>query len=319
MREGGTAASRPGGSNRANARVAIGVLLGALALAAWSSGAEGRAGFGSGNVPPPDGARIAWVRVYQDGQWTARGETPDSVGAALASIKPTYVTSLIRLSRRRADHAKEIAAWNTIRAAVEAASPQAQFAIELNAIEFPNVAKLNNYMARVRTAFDNEGWMFDFWTTAAKRKAKVPKAAIANAHANNEWIGGNAFGIAQNPRIPAGTDFLEVQDSDFRINLNAVRDLARRLPVHFHLGNSPDFPNSDGCVFIREYSTAKRRAYITRRATQQAQYNFRLGYPVFFPECLRNRNTNQSRVFTYNAPNDDPMMDTIGTLMDQYD
>ena len=153
----------------------------------------------------------------------------------------------------------------------------------------------------------------------AKKKAKVVKASIANAHANGEWIGGNAFGIAKNPRIPAGTDFIEVQDTDFRINLDAVRELAQKLQVHFHLGNSPGFITSSGCQFIRELNTAKRQAYVNRRANQQAQYSFRFGYPIFFPECQKKPKNPDSRIVTYNAPGDEPMMDTIGQLMDQFD
>ena len=300
------------------ARAAVGTLVAALALAGWG----GEAG-GAGAVPaagtPPDASRIAWVRVYQHGKWTAPGETAASVGAALAQLRPTYVTSLIRFTAGERVTDDEVKAWETIRAAVLATSPQAEFAIELNALEYPTVRRLNAMMAKVRAAFGNEGWMFDFYTTAARQKPKVMRAAVANAHANGEWIGGNAFGIARNPRFPADTDFLEVQDTDFRINLNAVRRLAGKVQVHFHLGNSPAFTNSSGCRFIKQLSTAKRQAYVSRRAGQQAEYGFRFGYPVFFPECYRRPSNPQTRIVTYNAPDDSPMMATIGELMDRFD
>lgn len=301
------------------ARIALGALAAALALAAWG-GDTGRAGGPAApSATPPDASRIAWVRVYQHGKWTARGETAASVGAALAQLRPTYVTSLIRFAAGERVTGDEVRAWETIRAAVLATSPGAEFAIELNALEYPTVRKLNRMMAKVRAAFGNDGWLFDFYTTATERRAKVMRAAVANAHANGEWIGGNAFGIARNPRYPPGTDFLEVQDSGFRINLDAVRRLAGELQVHFHLGNSPAFTNSSGCRFIKQLSTAGRQAYVSRRAGQQAQYGFRLGYPVFFPECYRRPNNPQTRIITYNAPDDEPMMTTIGSLMDQFD
>jgi hypothetical protein len=300
---------------RRQAAPAVAALIAALALAALGSEA-GRAGT---PATPPDASRIAWVRAYQHGKWTVRGETAESVGAALAQLRPTYVTSLIRLAAGERVTNYEVKAWETIRAAVRATSPEAEFAIELNALEYPKIAKLNAMMAKVRARFGNEGWLFDFYTTAAKRKPKVMAAAVANAHANGEWIGGNAFGIAKNPRFPAQTDFLEVQDTDFRINLNAVRELAEKVQVHFHLGNSPAFPRSSGCQFIKQLSTARRQAYVTRRAGQQAAYDFRFGYPVFFPECYRKPSNPQTRIVTYNAPDDDPMMETIGQLMDQFD
>ena len=55
------------------------------------------------------------------------------------------------------------------------------------------------------------------------------------------------------------------------------------------------------------------------RARQQAANSFRFAYPVFFPECERNRGKRNATVFTYNAPRDAPMMDTIAQLMDTYD
>jgi len=98
-----------------------------------------------------------------------------------------------------------------------------------------------------------------------------------------------------------------------------VRKLAAKVQVHSHLGNSPAFMRSSGCQFIKKLGTAKRQAYITRRAGQQDEYGFRFGYPVFFPECYRRPSNPQTRIVTYNAPDDAPMMTTIGSLMDRFD
>ena len=145
------------------------------------------------------------------------------------------------------------------------------------------------------------------------------EAAVDYAHANGEFLGGNAFGIDKHPKIPAGTDYLAVQDFGFRIDLNAVRALAKRTTVFFHLGNSPAFANSDGCVWINEFSSPKREAYITRRAGQQADYNFRFSYPAFFPECQRKRSTPNPLIYAYNSVNDEPVFAAIGSLLDRYD
>lgn len=269
-------------------------------------------------VPVPDGGRIAFARMYQDEQFTAKRESPASIGAALASLRPTYVSTLLRYSAGEKVRPRQIRAWNTVVEAVRAANPTAQFSVELNALEYPTAAKVRRMMDRVRTAVDNDGWLFDFYTPAARRKPKVMAAAVAYAHANGEFLGGNAFGIARNPRIPAGTDYIAVQDFDFQINLAAVRKLAQRVRVFFHLGNSPNLADSDGCQFIEDYTTAKRVAYLRKRAAGQAANNYRFAYPVFFPECERNRGQRNATIFTYNATRDGPMMGTIGQLMDQY-
>jgi hypothetical protein len=259
------------------------------------------------------------ARIYQGGKWVLPGETAESAGAALAQADPSYVSSLLRFKAGEDVTNKEVTAWNTVKAAVLAANPDAKFSIELNGLEYPTVKRMNAMMAKVRERFDNDGWLFDFYTPAAEKYPKVMAAAVASAHANGEFLGGNAFGIAKHPKIPAGTDYIAVQDSKFQIDLDAVRDLAKRTTVFFHLGNSPGFANSDGCVFIEDYSTAQRAAYITRRAGQQDKYNFRFAYPVFFPECARNRNTPRVEIFAFNATRDGAFFDTVGDLLERFD
>ena len=188
----------------------------------------------------------------------------------------------------------------------------------LPGVAHPRATSVRGLWAGGGSPPDLAGGVSDVPPPAGRRLPLGTAAAVASAHANGEFLGGNAFGIAQNPRIPAGTDYIAVQDFGFNINLKAVRALAQRATIFFHLGNSPNLPNSDGCKFIERLSTAKRIAYIRMRAGQQAANSFRFAYPVFFPECERNRGRREATIFTYNAPRDDPMMDTIGALMDQY-
>ena len=290
----------------------VALLLSLIVLGATSASAQ------FGTAEPPSGARIANARVYQNHFLTAKGETPAEIGAALAQLRPTYVSAMLRYRAGQKVRPRELQAWQTIVAAVRAVSPEAKFSVELNALEYPTVAKLNQMMAGIRSAVDNDGWLFDFYTTAAKKNPKVTAAAVANAHANGEFLGGNAFGITSNPTIPANTDYIAVQDFGFDINLPAVKKLSKRVPVFFHLGNSPGFASSDGCQFIEGLSTKRRIAYVGKRAGQQAAYGFRFGYPVYFPECERNRNTRNPTIFAYEAPGDDPMMTAIDDLMNRF-
>ena len=86
------------------------------------------------------------------------------------------------------------------------------------------------------------------------------------------------------------------------------------MPTAFHLGNSPADPNSDGCLFINELTTAKRIAYITKRAKQQAANDYRFAYPLFFPECNAPGGS-----ASYNAVKDPPMLETIDGLLGKYE
>jgi hypothetical protein len=268
---------------------------------------------------PPNASRMVMARIYQGGRWVIPGETPQTVAAALAKLEPTYVSSLLRFQAGENVTAKEVADFNTVRDAVLATSPEAKFSIELNALEYPSASKMKAMMATVRKRFDNDGWLFDFYTPAAEKNPDVMEAAVGYAHANGEFLGGNAFGIDKHPKIPDDTDFLAVQDYNFQIDLGAVRDLAKRTTVFFHLGNSPGFANSDGCRWIEDFSSAKRKAYLARRASQQDQYNFRFSYPTFFPECARKRSSPNPILFAYNFTNDEAVSAAIGGLLDRYE
>jgi hypothetical protein len=202
---------------------------------------------------------------------------------------------------------------------VRETSPDAKFSLELNAVEYKTPEDIEQMMDAARERFHPDGWFFDFYTTAAAKNEDVMEAAIKNAHENGEFLGGNAFGISNDPKIPPGTDFVAVQDTKFKIDMAAVRELAKRVPVGFHLANAPQLFDSDGCVFIQKYSTKERSSYIKMRAGQQKANNFDFAYPVLFPECERKSHSSDPGVYVYNAAKDEPVLDTIGQLMDRYD
>ncbi|MDX6583233.1 MAG: hypothetical protein QOI10_2417 [Solirubrobacterales bacterium] len=267
---------------------------------------------------PSQLSRIAAVRVYQGGAWVLPGENARSVGRALASLEPTWASSLLRFQKNEPVTGAEVKAWNTITDMVRDTTPAAEFGIELNSLEYQKPSQIVTMMSKIRTRFDNDGWMMDFYTPAYRRFPKAVQAAIADAHDNGEWIGGNAFGLSDGPKVPPGSDFIAVQDFDFQIDLPAVRKLAEQAPVVYHLGNTPQLAQSDGCQWINKLTTAGRAAFLKRRAGQQATYNFHMSYPVLFPECQRHRDQPSQELIAYNATRDQPMMQTIGRLMDQF-
>ena len=266
---------------------------------------------------PPARTPIAAVRIYQHGTWTVPGETPDTVGKALAALKPTLVSGLIRYEPTEVVKDHEVDAWNKVRTRVLAASPGAHFWIELNAVSYKTPEQVEQQMQEIRAKLDNNGWFFDFFTTAYQQRPEVIEAAINSAHENGEWVGGNVFGLGHDPPVPPGADYLAVQDSgDFRIDLAEVRKLAQKIPIAFHLGNSPGDPRSSGCRFIKQLETEQREAYVTMRARQQQASDFRFAYPVLFPECDFQP---PKGLISFDAIRDGSMLPTITRLMDRYD
>ena len=63
-----------------------------------------------------------------------------------------------------------------------ARSPSAQFDVVLNADQYRTPAAVTRTMRRLSAKLGNEGWFFDFFSSAARRHPKMVKAAIAWAH-----------------------------------------------------------------------------------------------------------------------------------------
>lgn len=264
-------------------------------------------------------SRIVSARFFHTRISTVRNSTAARVGRSLASLEPTWVTGLLRYARHQYPSGAEVRAWRKIRRKVRARSPGAQFDVVLNAEHYRTPAAIRLTMRRLRAKLGNEGWFFDFFSNAFQKHPRMVRAAIASAHRNGEWIGGNVFGIARLRSLPSKADFFSVQDNVFNLNLRAVRRLATGERVIYHLNSDPAHPRSGGCRFIQRLNTRQRMALIRRRAAQQVRIGFRFSYPVLFPQCIRPRKGGGSFLAAYNAFRDPPMAREIGRLLDLYD
>jgi hypothetical protein len=175
-------------------------------------------------------------------------------------------------------------------------------------------------MRRLRAKLNNDGWFFDFYSTAFVKHPRMIRAAINSAHAHGEWIGGNVFGLAGHQALPTRSDFFSVQDHGIHLRKRAVRHLAHRGTVMYHLQNDPDRPSSGGCRFIRDFNDKRRRTMLRARASQQAKYRFRMSYPALYPECFH-KGPEGHRTFlrAYNAFRHPRVEREISHLLDHYD
>ena len=307
-------------------------LLGALCAAVLA------AAFASASAAPPAGGRVASAippgppsfqaalsrvvssRVYHTRLHVVRNSTSNRIGRSLASLHPTWVTGLLRYARNQYPTHDEVHAWRQIRAIVRRSSPNVQFDVVLNADQYRTPKAVTTTMRRLSAKLGNEGWFFDFLSRGARRHPRMVKAAIAWAHTRGQWIGGNVFGLVRERAFPVNADFLSVQDDGFRLNLPAVQRISTASTVLYHLNNDPDDKASGGCRFIKDYSTARRRQLIRRRASAQIRYGFRMSYPALFPECLHSRPRGPGTFLSsYNAFRDPPMAREIRKLLDRYD
>jgi hypothetical protein len=267
-------------------------------------------------------SRIVSTRVWHTRLSTVRNSNARRIGRSLAGLHPTWVSGLLRYRRNQYPNRRETRTWREIRRVVRSRNHGAQFDVVLNAMQYRTPAAITKTMRRIRHKLDNDGWFFDFFSSAFRKHPKMIRAAIHSAHKHGEWIGGNVFGLAgKAPKLPARADFLSVQDNNaFHLNLKAVKRLSRRHTVTYHLHNDPDKQRGGGCRFIEGLTSQERRRLIKRRAAQGDRRGFRMSYPVLFPECLRARpNAPGSFLYSYNAFRDPPVARTIRNLLDRYD
>lgn len=269
---------------------------------------------------PPAMSRIVHTRYWHTRLRPARNTTPRRVGRSLASLSPTWVSGLMRYARHQYPKRDEVRAWREVRRVVRMTSPGAQFDITLNADQYRTPRAIRTTMRRLRAKLGPEGWFFDFFSTAFRENPRMIKAAINSAHGHGEFIGGNVFGINSGRPLPARADFWAVQDNVFNLDLKAVKKLAEKRPIMYHLHNKPQDQRSGGCRFIERMNTHRRRKLIKRRARQQRRFDFRFSYPVLFPECQRARPRGPGTfLYSYNAFRDPPVAKTIGRMLDRYD
>ena len=267
---------------------------------------------------PQKMSRILAARVLHTRLSVVRNTNARRIGRSLSSLNPTWISGMIRYHKRQDPRGDEIRAWREITRIVRAASPGVVFDVALNAKQYHDGREIQRKMNRIRAKLHPDGWFFDFYSRAYEKRPRMIRAAIANAHAHGEWIGGNIFGIKRKRPLPMRSDFFAVQDFRLRLNVRAVARLKGRVPLLYHLENDPDRPMSGGCQFIKELTTARRTALVRRRARQQARYGFRFQYPALFPQCIRHRR-HRSFLQVYNAFRDPPMARTINRMLDRYD
>lgn len=267
---------------------------------------------------PQKMSRILSARVHHTRLSVVRNTNARRIGRSLAGLHPTWVSGLIRYAKGQHPIRREVRAWREITRIVKTANPGAGFDVTLNAKQYRDGDDVLRMMHRVRSKLNNDGWFFDFWSNAYEKRPRMVRAAIASAHAHGEWIGGNIFGLKKKRPLPMRSDFLAIQDFRGRLDLRAVARINGRVPLAYHLENDPDRPHSGGCKFIKDMTTAKRRALIRNRSRQGVRFGFRVQYPALYPECLRHR---RDRTFlqSYNAFRDPPMARTIRRMLDRYD
>jgi hypothetical protein len=257
--------------------------------------------------------RVVVARVYQGSNWTLSGQTPTTVGRAIAGLNPTYVQGLFYLGSKFNLTQQQVSAYETIREIVLQSSPTARFDVELDALQYNTTAQVVSKMRTINSQLHPDIWFFDYYQPGYLKSPTTIGAAVAFAHSQGQYVGGNVGAGANKTTAPLGSDFLSLGDNNFTLSLSQISSLrmAYGVPILVHLNSNPQFgPTTESCVFIDQWTEGQRASYVTTLASGQGQGGYVYMYNVFYPEC-------PARV-AYDSLTDGSMYSTLSLLVLRY-
>jgi len=228
--------------------------------------------------------RIIQARLLHNGSWTLSdsSQTPVTVGRTLASLCPSFVTGLLRISEHgELSHAEEDA-FVTIRSAVTASSKGCRFDVVLNAGDERSGDLMVRHMKEISTRIHPDAWTFYVSQNDASVNPDALEQGIAAAHAAGQMVGYDG----PLSLVPEGIDYLVVRAWDLRVKRKQIDLLksTRHIPLIVELPTTIGAqPSPDARSYVEKLSTAQRVAALEEIAENQNAWGYRFAYPVFYP------------------------------------
>ena len=288
--------------------------------------------------------RVIIARMFQRDHWTIPAakdwnvaKYPDPIERkiayvceALAFLKPTYVSGLVRIDAEQeltAD-SDQVRIFDGVKKCVRGRMPPGhavKFDVVLNALHYTDpeygvhsdeegAKKLRERLQSAHAALEPDAWFFDFYTTpwnqpkndkGQKRFPQAMRTGINWIHDKkpnkpHQLVGGNAWGS----KIPDGTNFISITDKG---GMETVAELADKIrdqgiPLLMHVRNDPHIDGSEGRLWT-EKSRAYRKSVLAREVDGQKQHGYVYMFPVFFPL--------DKAMNSYNAVEDGNMMERM--------
>ena len=228
--------------------------------------------------------RVLQARLYHAGAWTLAGssQTPATVARTILSLRPSFVTGIVRLPDRGDLSNAEIEGFDTIRTAFHAAEKPCRFDVVINAGQERSADSFIRRMKEFNTRLHPDAWTFEVDPEAESLSPEVFEEGIAQAHANGQMVGYDG----PLSMVPDGVDYIVVRAWDLKVNVQEIEHLRakHRVPLIVVL------PGTDGgqappevIKYVEKLGTAGRSELLTELARQQTPLGYHLAYPVFYP------------------------------------
>lgn len=228
--------------------------------------------------------RVLQARLYHQGIWTLSdpSQTPVTAARTIASLKPTFVTGLLRIPDRGSLSNAEVDAFNAVRTAVLDSAKGCRFDIVMNAGGEHSGNLVVRRMMEISARVHPDAWTFHIAPDDTSLNPEVFEDGIAYAHSQGKMAGYDG----PLSMIPEGVDYIVVRASELKVNRRQIEVLREK----HHVTILVELPTTTGAkadpdcdAYIRKLSSSERCAAITSLAENQSSWGYRFAYPVFYP------------------------------------
>jgi hypothetical protein len=228
--------------------------------------------------------RVIQARIFHAGDWTLKGSahTPVTVGRTLASLQPSFLTGILRISNEGTLSQVEAEAYQVIRKAVLASSKACRFDVVMNTRGVDSGEEMARRIREISGRIHPDAWTFYVPPTTDTIVPSVFAQGIATAHQLGEMVGYDG----PLSLIPEGADFIVVRAWDLTVNRKTV-DLLRtqhHLPVIVELPTIlGEQPSRSVVRYTDQMKSAERARLLSSLAENQNSWGYHFAYPVFYP------------------------------------
>ena len=256
--------------------------------------------------------RIVQARIYHAGDWTLtdNSQTPVTAARTIASLQPTFVTGLVRVSNDLKLSNAEAEAFKSVRSAVLAIAPTCRFDAVLNLGVISSGDHLVGRLKELNFRIQPDAWTFH---VARNTQALVPEVfeeGIAYAHSCGQMVGYDG----PLSLVPEGVDFIVVRAWGMTVDAEdlAVLRAKHRVPLIVQLPTTSSAGQPEEvAAFSKNMGTKERSELLTELAANQSDLGYRLAYPVYYPVDASHR--------AFDVTKDNTLLVTIRSLLARYD
>lgn len=255
--------------------------------------------------------RIIQARLYHNGSWTLAdaSQSPVAVGRTLASLRPSFVTGLLRVTDHGDLSLSEEEAFLTVRSAVQASSKACRFDIVLNAGDERSGDLIVRHMKEITARLHPDAWTFFVSPDNASVNPSVLEHGIAAAHAAGQMVGYDG----PLSLVPEGIDYLIVRAWDLKVSKRQIDLLkaSKHIPLIVEIPTTfGSQPPPEVTSYVNELSSQDRAAALSTLAENQNAWGYHFAYPVFYPLCPAKH--------SFDATKDPILMVTIRSLLARF-